>query len=185
MSSTEQERVPNGHISECISFPSITPENVEVLRKLNTALFPIKYGEIFYNGVVQPELARFCKLVYVNDDPVGTVTGRVVDHENETKLYIMTMGVLESHRSRKIGSKVLKHIVDIARESESPKFASILLHVWLRNVDAKRFYERNGFEEVGIAVEFYKADIDVRDAWILEMRFQPRRANGVHEVERQ
>ncbi|KAL5528255.1 NAT5_1 [Sanghuangporus sanghuang] len=185
MSFTEQESVPNGHISERISFPSITPGNVEVLRKLNTALFPIKYGEIFYHGVVQPEMARFCKLVYINDEPVGTITGRVVDHENETKLYIMTMGVLESHRSKKIGSKTLKHIVDIVRESQSPKFASILLHVWLRNEDAKRFYERNGFQEAGVAVEFYKADIDVRDAWILEMRFQPRPANGMNGVERQ
>ena len=62
MTRTQQEKLPNGHAPEDLSFFSITPENVEVLRKLNSVLFPINYGEIFYNGVQQPELVPYCKL---------------------------------------------------------------------------------------------------------------------------
>jgi len=35
------------------------------------------------------------------------------------------------------------------------------------NVEGKRFYEKNGFVETGIQVDYYKK-IEPRDAWILE-----------------
>ena len=48
----------------------------------------------------------WCFLVYLDGDvePVGTITGRVVDHEGENKLYIMTMGILEVRDERISGA---------------------------------------------------------------------------------
>jgi len=45
-----------------ISFTSLTPNNLGTVRKLNSVLFPIKYTEKFYEGVLLPEVEDFCKL---------------------------------------------------------------------------------------------------------------------------
>ena len=61
-----------------VSFASLTPNNLGTLpclrrvnhakyatgtvRKLNSVLFPIKYSEKFYHGIIQPEVEDFCKL---------------------------------------------------------------------------------------------------------------------------
>ena len=51
-----------------------------------------------------------------------------------------------------------------------PKIDKIYLHVQVGNEDAKRFYERNGFKEVGVHENYYKK-ISPHDAWILEKTF--------------
>lgn len=45
-----------------VSFASITPNNLGTVRRLNSVLFPIKYSEKFYQGLLQPEVEDFCKL---------------------------------------------------------------------------------------------------------------------------
>ncbi|EJD03122.1 N-acetyltransferase NAT13 [Fomitiporia mediterranea MF3/22] len=152
-----------------VSFSSLTNNNLGTARVLNSTLFPVKYSEKFYKGIVQPEVEDFCKLIYYNDIPVGTVCCRFEEINNETRLYLMTMGVLAPYRSRKIGSKALQHVLDAAKASEKPKISTVYLHVQCSNEDAKQFYERHGFTEAGLAVDYYKK-IEPRDAWILEYK---------------
>lgn len=45
-----------------VSFASLTSNNLGTVRKLNSVLFPIKYSEKFYQGVLLPEVEDFCKL---------------------------------------------------------------------------------------------------------------------------
>ncbi|KAL5528314.1 NAT5_2 [Sanghuangporus sanghuang] len=165
---------------ERVSFSSVTGNNIGIIRVLNSTLFPIQYSQRFYKQIVQPELEKYCKLIYLNDVPVGTVCCRLEEIDNETKLYVMTMGVLAPYRNRKIGSQALQHILDAARESKKPKITSVYLHVWVESGDAKRFYERHGFKEVGLVVDYYKK-MEVRDAWILEYRLHPSAAEGEDE----
>ena len=40
------------------------------------------------------------------------------------------------------------------------------------NGDAKRFYERHGFEEAGLFKDYYKK-IEPHDAWILKRAIEP------------
>lgn len=79
----------------------------------------------------------------------------------------MTMGVLAPYRSRQIGSQAIERIIEAASSHTKPKIARVYLHVQVSNEDAKRFYERHGFKEVGIHENYYKKIIP-RDAWILE-----------------
>lgn len=44
---------------------------------------------------------------------------------------------------------------------------SFYMHVQTSNVDARRFYERNGFVEIGRVDGYYKK-LEPHDAWILE-----------------
>jgi hypothetical protein len=45
-----------------LSFVSLTPENVDILKSLNLEIFPVSYPDAYYTLVVRPELLRFCKL---------------------------------------------------------------------------------------------------------------------------
>jgi len=48
------------------------------------------------------------------------------------------------------------------------------MHVQSSNVDARRFYERHGFKEVGRVDGYYKR-LEPHDAWVLE---RPLEAEG-------
>ena len=49
-------------LNDRLSFVSLTPENIDVLKRLNSEIFPVPYPEAYYAVVVKPELASFCKL---------------------------------------------------------------------------------------------------------------------------
>ncbi|KAJ7772602.1 acyl-CoA N-acyltransferase [Mycena maculata] len=152
------------------SFASLTPNNLGTVRKLNSVLFPIKYSEKFYQDILLPEVEDFCKLVYYNDVPVGTVCCRLENKDGQVSLYLMTMGILAPYRSRQLGSTSLQLILDAAAAHTKPKIDRIYLHVQISNADAKRFYERHGFTEIGVHEGYYKKIVP-HDAWILEKRF--------------
>ncbi|KAF8497650.1 N-acetyltransferase NAT13 [Gautieria morchelliformis] len=156
-----------------VSFSSVTPANSGTVRKLNSVLFPIRYSEKFYKDIIAPEAESFCKLVYFNDVPVGTICCRMEkgDHEGEAKLYLMTMGILAPYRSRKLGTKALQEILTAASAHSKPKITCVKLHVQENNEDARRFYERHGFKVIGLESEYYKR-IEPHGAWLLEKGIQ-------------
>lgn len=84
----------------------------------------------------------------------------------------MTMGILAPYRSRGVGSESLSHLlVAITKRQAAQKIHHIYLHVQISNDSAKRFYEKNGFREVGIQEGYYKKIVP-HDAWILEKSFE-------------
>ncbi|KAL1752712.1 acyl-CoA N-acyltransferase [Schizophyllum commune] len=151
-----------------ISFAPPTSNNLGTVRKLNSVLFPIKYSEKFYESIQKPELEDFCKLVYYNDVPVGTICCRIEPEGNEAKLYIMTMGILAPYRSREVGSRALRSILDAAKAHTKPKISKVYLHVQVNNEGAKRFYEKHGFKETELQKDYYKK-IEPHDAWVLTL----------------
>ncbi|KAJ3989857.1 N-acetyltransferase NAT13 [Lentinula detonsa] len=154
-----------------VSFASLTPHNLGTLRKLNAVLFPISYSDRFYEDVLKPEVDEFCKLVYYNDIPVGTICCRIETKGDEFHLYLMTMGVLAPYRSRGLGSQSLQQVIEATKLHNKPKISKIYLHVQISNVEAKKFYEKHGFQEVGIHEKYYKKLVP-RDAWIMELTIE-------------
>jgi len=51
--------------------------------------------------------------------------------------------------------------------SKAKPLVSVYMHVQTSNTDARRFYERHGFKEVGKVDDYYKK-LEPHDAWILE-----------------
>jgi len=121
----------------------------------------------FYQSILLPEAEDFCKLVYYNDIPVGIICARLEAREDQTYLYIMTMGILAPYRSRGLGSKSLQNVL-AAVSSHKPKIGRVYLHVQTSNEGAKKFYERHGFLQTGQDDSYYKK-ITPHSAWILEM----------------
>jgi ribosomal protein S18 acetylase RimI-like enzyme len=81
------------------------------------------------------------------------------------------MGILAPYRSRGVGSESLSHLLNsISKRPAAQKIHRIYMHVQISNDSAKRFYEKNGFKEVGIHEGYYKK-ISPHDAWILEKVF--------------
>lgn len=125
--------------------------------------------------------------VYYNDIPVGTMCCRLEEKDGQAKLYLMTLAVLavshshiaisrsrcpslsisQPYRSRGIGSQSLQHLIDAAVAHTKPKITAIYLHVQVSNDDAKKFYERHGFQQTGLFENYYKK-ITPHDAWILQ-----------------
>ncbi|KAH7108062.1 acyl-CoA N-acyltransferase [Auriculariales sp. MPI-PUGE-AT-0066] len=151
-----------------VSLAPCTLNNVGTVRKLNSVLFPVRYAERFYGEILHPDAEPFCQLLYYNDLPVGTVCCRFeTDDKGNTKLYIMTMGILAPYRGLGLGARCLRQVIDAADASVKPRLSSIYLHVQVSNEHARGFYEHHGFTQTRLQPNYYKK-IEPRDAWVLE-----------------
>lgn len=61
---------------------------------------------------------------------------------------------------------MLEQVVNFSKEA--PKVKYIYLHVKSANVDAIKFYEKNGFESKEVVKNYYNLDIGKWDAVIME-----------------
>jgi len=162
---------PTTKTPQRVSFAYLTPNNLGVVRKLNSVLFPIKYSEKFYVDILHPDVEDFCQLIYYNDVPVGTFCSKLETEKGRTSVYLMTMGILAPYRSRGVGSESIANLLSsIAKRPAAQKIHRIYLHVQTSNEGARRFYEKNGFKVITVQEGYYKK-IEPHDAWILEKVF--------------
>lgn len=68
-------------------------------------------------------------------------------------IYIESFAVLPAYRHLGIGSKLLKWLVDQAKERYVHE---LVLHVHTENTDALQWYEKHGFRSSGVATDYYK-----------------------------
>ncbi|RWS30632.1 N-acetyltransferase-like protein [Leptotrombidium deliense] len=149
-----------------IELGDVTQHNIKLLRKLNQVVFPVIYNDKFYKDVL--EAGELAKLAYYNDIVVGGVCCRIDNSENMRRLYIMTLGCLAPYRRLGIGTKMLLHVLDYAKNHDhSRKFDAIFLHVQINNESAINFYKKFGFEIVETKQNYYKR-IEPADAHVLQ-----------------
>merc|ERR1712062_843944 len=164
-----------------IDLGDVTPHNIKLLKKVNQVVFPIVYHDKFYKDVL--EAGELAKLAYYNDVVVGAVCCRIdLTQASEDgsqlakrKLYIMTLGCLAPYRRLGIGTKMLRHVMDIVEKDGN--FDSVVLHVQVSNDVALEFYKRFGFEIVETKEAYYKR-IEPADAHVLEKKIDNKSVNG-------
>lgn len=156
-----------------IEFGAITDNNVEMLRKVNSACFPISYSDTFYKDVVDRKDEGLNKFAYYGGFVVGAVCTRVEplpEDESRSRLYIMTLGVLAAYRGRQVGTQLIQSVMDhyeAGKDDEFEPIHEISLHVQISNDDAIKFYtERFGFVK-GEMVENYYRRIDPPHCYLL------------------
>mmetsp|Transcript_20525 Transcript_20525/g.19766 ORF Transcript_20525/g.19766 Transcript_20525/m.19766 type:complete len:181 (-) Transcript_20525:77-619(-) len=178
-----------------IEFGSITLDNVEQLRQINTACFPVSYNDSFYKGVVKKNNEDLCKFAYMNGFVIGAICARVEpipEQKSDTgtggssssagttrnRLYIMTLAVLGAYRSRGVGAKLVKSVLDYYEEHkdennhEMSNVDEIMLHVQTSNEDAMKFYiDKFDFEKGDIVKNYYRR-IDPPDCYVLLKRLK-------------
>lgn len=160
-----------------LEFGPITRDNVEQLRQVNEACFPVVYQEQFYKDVVERNNEGLNKFAYWNGLIVGAVCARIEDilhsdegEEKSQRLYIMTLGVLAAYRGRGAGSQLIQSVLDYYESEKNASLKNvgeICLHVQISNGDAIKFYtERFGFVQ-GPMVENYYRRIDPPHCYLL------------------
>ena len=77
---------------------------------------------------------------------------------------IFSLAVDPKYQNRSVGSNLLKEIINIFRKEG---VTEIILEVRMDNIKAKRFYERLGFLQFGIAEKYYN---DGQDARLMKLK---------------
>ncbi len=134
--------------------PPDFPWVIDIERKVfneHDPFFYMQFYETCSDGFIVAEINGFV---------VGFIVGFTA---SETTGRIFSLAVLPEYRNRGIGSALLKEIIDVFREN---KVAEIILEVRAGNVKAKRFYERHGFYQTGIAKKYYSGG---EDAFLMKL----------------
>ncbi|KAI3386121.1 hypothetical protein SNEBB_011326 [Seison nebaliae] len=142
----------------------ITNHNIEQLRLLNSIIFPVKYPQTFYDKVTTI-YNKYSKFALYNDIIVGAICARIEHRDNETSMYIMTIGVLPAYRKMNIGSELMDEIEKCAKADKSIR--RIYLHVQIDNVPALEFYEKRGYILVEKVENYYDLS-NMPHAYLLE-----------------
>ncbi|CAM6084243.1 unnamed protein product [Calypogeia fissa] len=153
-----------------VSFDTVRDKNVEQLRKLNMAIFPVKYQDKFYTDALSS--GDFTKLAYYGDLCVGSLACRLEKKEGSTgvRLYIMTLGVLAPYRRIGIGSKLLRKTLEQCKED--PNIVEVYLHVQTNNDEAIEFYKKYDFEITDTIQNYYKR-LEPPDCYVLSKTLVP------------
>ncbi|CAG1001450.1 MAG: acetyltransferase (GNAT) family protein [Candidatus Methanoperedens nitroreducens] len=77
---------------------------------------------------------------------------------------IFSLAVDPKYQNRSVGSNLLKEIINIFRKEG---VTEIILEVRMDNIKAKRFYERLGFSQFGIAEKYYN---DGQNARLMKLK---------------
>ncbi|XP_068652567.1 uncharacterized protein [Aristolochia californica] len=145
-----------------ISLDGVRDKNIMQLKKLNAALFPVRYNDKYYADALCS--GEFTKLAYFSDICVGAIACRLEKKEGGTvRIYIMTLGVLAPYRGFGVGTRLLNHVLDLCSKQNT---LEIYLHVQTNNEDAINFYKKFGFE-IAETIQNYYNNITPPDCYVL------------------
>lgn len=156
---------PNAIDCPSICYRPIEPSDLEVLEQIHGNLFPIRYeSEFFHNVVNGRDIVSWAAVDHNrpdgrSDELIGFVTARTVlekDSEisdllrhdslttDNTLVYILTLGVVESYRNLGIASSLVQKVIKYA--SSIPTCRAVYLHVISYNTTAIKFYKKMSFK---------------------------------------
>lgn len=157
-----------------IVYRPIRPSDLDVLEKIHYDLFPIRYEPEFFSNVVNGRdivswgVVDRSRRDGRSDELVGFVTARIVpakDSEvedllrfdpgklDQTLVYILTLGVVDSYRNLGIASSLIREVIKYA--SSIPTCRAVYLHVISYNNPAIYLYQKVNFHCVRRLHGFY------------------------------
>uniref|UniRef100_A0A7S0RTJ0 N-acetyltransferase domain-containing protein n=1 Tax=Pyramimonas obovata TaxID=1411642 RepID=A0A7S0RTJ0_9CHLO len=136
-----------------IHFLEPSEKTLNVLKKLHTHIFPVKYQDKFYKDCMSA--GQYTTMALHSDFVVGAICCRLEKQPcGKARLYIMTIGVFAPYRRRGIGAKLLANTMKLAKED--PNVTDAYLHVQVNNDDAMAFYKSFGFEYKETIENYYR-----------------------------
>lgn len=176
-----------------ITFTPVDAGNIELLKTLNRAIFPVNYPDRVYKDILA--CGDVSQLAFHKDVLVGAIACRLenspqvgktkyidrglqlfylvfrilirllISNFQGPKLYIITLGVLAPYRNMGVGSRLVQHCISIVQD-ELPEIIEAYLHVQVNNDEAIHFYRKLKFEQ-GERIENYYRRIEPPHAVVL------------------
>jgi N-alpha-acetyltransferase 50 len=166
-------------------FGPVHKNNVGAIKKLVHTVLPVSYSDHFYETLMAtPEaFTHACAFLLLSPSPpprdavslagyfnnllVGVIGCRPEKREDgKERLYVAVLAVLAAYRGLGLGSRLVNSVIE-SLESH-PDVAELYLHVHVTNAGAIRFYERLGFENVGVIKDYYaSAELSPPDCVLL------------------
>ena len=131
---------------------------MNLIRKFEPADFPcvIDIERLVFNEhdpFFYMQFYETCSDGFIVAEVNGFVVGFVVGFlSSETTGRIFSLAVHPSYQNRKLGSALLKDIIQVFR---GIGISEIILEVRIGNVKARKFYVRHGFLQTGVVEKYY------------------------------
>ncbi len=137
-----------------ITIRDMTLDDVPAVGVLEHKLFPIDAWpvQMFLDELSQPETRHY--LVAEGSDGIVGYAGLMCI---EPIADVQTIAVVPDYEGRGIGSTLLTHLIDEARQRGA---ADVLLEVRADNPRAQQLYVRFGFEQIHIRPRYYRDGVD-------------------------
>jgi len=137
-----------------ITIRDMTLDDVPAVGVLEHKLFPIDAWpvQMFLDELSQPETRHY--LVAESSDGIVGYAGLMCI---EPIADVQTIAVVPDHEGRGIGSTLLTHLIDEARQRGA---ADVLLEVRADNPRAQQLYVRFGFEQIHTRPRYYRDGVD-------------------------
>lgn len=90
--------------------------------------------------------------IYLLHDGIEDIAVMALCKSNETELEIKNVAVIESYRSKGIGSILMNKAKEIARQNH---YKTLIVGTSDTGFQQIRFYEKNGFKKTGIRKDFF------------------------------
>ncbi|GAX23563.1 hypothetical protein FisN_14Hh259 [Fistulifera solaris] len=143
-----------------VEFGSITADNIEHLRRINGASFPIVYNQAYYKDLLdQDDASQLNQFAFYKGQIVGAICAVLQDiAAGDQHVYIRTLAVLAAYRGRGIGSQLMERLLHYCEQR--PSVMEVSLHVQISNDDAIDFYTNKFQFTKGELVENYYRRVD-------------------------
>ena len=177
-----QGRVPRmGEVLDGVTYEPVTREFLDQIIALHTELFPVVYGNSFYESLLTDRMVTVLALQHSENEEskvLGISTARTSEDQDwfscrTTKTgYLSTIGVTNEARRRSIGSHLLNLTL---QELGDCGCHYVKLHVMTLNTGAIGFYRRHGFHTAELLDSYYYINGQFYDAYLMQFTLMPPR----------
>lgn len=151
-----------------ISFGPVDKSSIGLLKIIHHELLPVHYSDSIYNIIKDGVDAKGILAYYNGDTAVGEICYRREEEKVENsivkRIYIMTLGVLQSYQRLGIATKLVNKVIEGATDE-----SEIYLHVHVDNQNAIEFYKKLGFQLVKKEEGYYKS-LNNGDAYLFSKK---------------
>lgn len=141
--------------------------DLDRVLQIEYVAFTMPWSSLTYRNLLQRNDAA----LYVADSPEDGVVGYAAMWSVLDEGELGTLATDPRRRSRGVASRLLERVLERARTQH---LKAVFLEVRVSNEDARRLYERFGFERVGLRRNYYAFPLE--DAIVMRKPVDVRRA---------
>ena len=133
-------------MTDCL-IRAATDEDAKEIARIEALSFPAPWTEEMVRSEIREPIARF--FVALDGDAIIGYYGflHILD-----ELHILNVAVDPNYRRRKVGTRLIEHLLEQARVLSA---RALTLEVRESNLPAISLYEKHGFRSVGIRPHYY------------------------------